>query len=432
MASRVDSLQDIFGPSEPSGAEAVETAPGVASSSATTTNLDEFDDIFASSTDDAPAPAAPSRDDAVAHDLKTKDTTTTPVTASSGTTDVSPSTDDFEDIFGNAPPATAEGLLSSSKEQTGGKSDPAGGTTSDATNGEATQPARSSDTKAVGTAGPGPSPAPVAGGGSSAGGDDSEFLNFLYDDDKKGKATAVAVTPQADAEQAASLSPAGTTTTTTSTTGAGSAAAAAAAETGSALRSNPTDASSPPTEKKTPSLPSEGPAGASGNSSPSSHLDSVPLGSPLAEDSKNAPADTTAAAAVAAAAERLEEAVKEGKLDSPSPSPAMPPPPPPPPPSSEMCFVRKEKVEVLPPLPEDPASALRELALATAEPGAEGAGAAASMASREGGPGGRGPAAAASDVGYVRRLCAATGGFLPPDLRAVVWGLLLGLGKRPE
>lgn len=165
------------------------------------------------------------------------------------------------------------------------------------------------------------------------------------------------------------------------------------------------------------------------------------------EDTRNASADSTSAA-VAAAAERLEEAVKEGKLDSPSPSPAMPPPPPPlppPPPSSEMCFVRKEKVEVLPPLPEDPASALRQLAFpetatsaATEAEGGEKAGA-VSMASREGGSDERGPAAvaagaaaAASDVGYVRRLCAATGGFLPPDLRAVVWGLLLGLGRKPE
>lgn len=427
MASRVDSLQDIFGPSEPSGAEAVETAPAVASSSATT-NLDEFDDIFASSTDIAPAPAAPSGDE-IAHKLKTTDIT--PVPASSGSTDVSPSTDDFDDIFGNAPLAATEGLLPSSKEQTGGKSNPAEGTTSEGASSEEAQQARS-DTKAMGTAELGRSPAPVAGG--STGGDDREFLNFLYDDDKKGKATATAVTPQAEEEAAASLLvvPEGTTTSTTATT-----AAAAADDTFPALGSTPADSSSAP-EENSPSLPAGGPPGASGASSPSSHLDSVPLGSPLLDGTKNASSGSTSAA-VTAAAERLEEAVKEGELDTPSPSPAMPPPP-----SWEMCFVRKEKVEVLLPLPEDPATALRQLALpetatsaaAAAEAGAEeGAGeeeGAVSMASRAGGSDGRGPAAAVSDVGYVRRLCAATGGFLPLDIRAVVWGLLLGLGRRPE
>ena len=48
------------------------------------------------------------------------------VPVSSGSTDVSPSTDDFDDIFGNAPPGAAEALLPSSKEQTGGKSDRVG------------------------------------------------------------------------------------------------------------------------------------------------------------------------------------------------------------------------------------------------------------------------------------------------------------------
>lgn len=36
--------------------------------------------------------------------------------------------------------------------------------------------------------------------------------------------------------------------------------------------------------------------------------------------------------------------------------------------------------------------------------------------------------AAVEDVSYVRRLCAAAGGFLPRDLRPAVWSLLLGIG----
>lgn len=402
MASRVDSLQDIFGPSEPNSTEALEpAAPGAASSTA---NLNEFDDIFASSNDDAP-PAGPAGD-SVARALKSKDVS--PVPGSNGSTEVSPSTHDFEDIFGNAPTAAEGGLLpSSSKEQTGGKSDQAGGTTSDvAGSGEASQAARS-DTKDLEVGAAVPSHAPVTGGG--AGGDDSEFLNFLYDDDKQGKAAATAaattVTPQAE-ETADSAATTATSTTTAETAG----------ETTS---SNPGNTSSSPADNRSPLVQ---PPGVSGASSPSSDLDSVPLGSPLVEDTTTT---TTAAttAAVAAAAARLEVAVKEGKLDAP-----------PHPPSSEMCFVRKEKVEILLPLPENPASALRELASPETTAGAEtGEGEVApgteGLTSREGG---RAGPSRASDVGYVRRLCAASGGFLPPDLRSVVWGLLLGLGRKPE
>lgn len=100
-------------------------------------------------------------------------------------------------------------------------------------------------------------------------------------------------------------------------------------------------------------------------------------------------------------------------------SPADPSSPAPKPPAPE-SFVRKEKVEVLRPLPDDPSAALRELM-----PAAD-----AVADSQEGGPAVE-AASEANDVGYIRRLCAATGGFLPPGLRAVVWSLLLGRGRRP-
>lgn len=66
------------------------------------------------------------------------------------------------------------------------------------------------------------------------------------------------------------------------------------------------------------------------------------------------------------------------------------------------------------PLPEDPPVALRELVFPST-PATE----VLELVETE-------------DVGYIRRLCVASGGFLPADLRSGVWGLLLGIGRTPD
>ncbi|CAN0533784.1 unnamed protein product, partial [Ectocarpus sp. 12 AP-2014] len=128
--------------------------------------------------------------------------------------------------------------------------------------------------------------------------------------------------------------------------------------------------------------------------------DSRPASGPLEGSSLNLPLAEESTATAAAAS--------EPKPSSPVPTATL------------ETYVRKERAEVLRPLPDDPATALREVA----SPGVQPTG--------DGGDSHEEGTAAADDVGYVRRLCAATGGFLPPDLRPVVWGLLLGRGRKPS
>ncbi|CBJ33932.1 conserved unknown protein [Ectocarpus siliculosus] len=132
--------------------------------------------------------------------------------------------------------------------------------------------------------------------------------------------------------------------------------------------------------------------------------DSRPASGPLEGSPPNLPIAEESTAAAAAA----EAAASEPKPSSPVPTATL------------ETYVRKERAEVLRPLPDDPTAALREVAAPGVQP------------TEDGGDSQEEGTAAADDVGYVRRLCAATGGFLPPDLRPVVWGLLLGRGRRPS
>lgn len=225
-----------------------------------------------------------------------------------------------------------------------------------------------------------------AAGTSTAGGD-KEFLDFLYEDDAEKKpananATAVAVEPEQVAPPSAVEPVVVAKTGTNDSIGPGS-----------------PDSTSPLGEEgsflEIPAIasPSQARVASGGVLSPASSLfGSAPaLGSP------------PSAAATSAV-----------KPNSPlRASPAL------------HSFVRKEKVEVLRPLPDDPAGALRELLV----PEIQATAAADADDSREEGAATTKPAA--DDVDYVRRLCAATGGFLPADLRPIVWSLLLGRGKKP-
>ena len=285
-------------------------------------------------------------------------------------------TDEFDDIFGDsaAEPAPVDSSSPVQDDATGGSIGITG-----------------AEDSAPGDA----STAAVTVASSSAAGGDKEFLDFLYEEDVAAEKEPLPAAAGTEAPAAETEAPAvaGVMTTT------------AASSPARATRSP--DSSSPlgeegsfleiPTAVASPSQPQAG---------------SV---SPLPESPLSLhPASGTAAAG----GPPTTSGSSDEKADSPAPGK----------PAALETFVRKEKVEVLRPLPDDPAAALRELVpeAPAAEAGTGTAAAAATDDSQE-----EGGTAVADDVGYIRRLCVATGGFLPPDLRPVVWSLLLGRGKRP-
>lgn len=372
----MDSLQDIFGPGDLKVAETPETT----AVTSMTNNLDEFDDIFSSSTQTAlPATAAAGEASRGAESTKG----VAAASATGGDTAAVLGSDDFDNIFGDAPPAAE---VSPSKEQA-----EIGTDAGDATKrgGGDVDEAGSKEKLSAG-------PGATASASEKAAGADREFLDFLYEDD--GKQNKVVVAGALD----------GATSSAVAETGAAavggdnlSAGRGGTGEAGSPLEGGASGPEAPPASSD---------RGSSGTSSPPPRLDSIPLGSP------------TAVTFQAYGADNVDQ---EGMRNEPGDNPAEPPTQPPP----LESYVRKERVEALRPLPDDPARALRELvapeitAAVRAGEGSEGEG------------GGRGEEVATEsteDVGYLRRLCAATGGFLPPDLRPVVWSLLLGLGRRPE
>eukprot|EP00752_Nemacystus_decipiens_P001235 g1234.t1 len=329
-----------------------------------------MDDIFGSDSTETPAAAAPS---AATNNLEEFDDIfgdgSTPELGGAGSEQATDApaglaaaggsgTDEFDDIFGDsaAKPLAAESSSSVQEDATGG-----GGSIAEA---EGSAPT---------------STAPAAVASSSAAGGDKEFLDFLYEGDsaaeKKPVATAADTeAPGADTETAvvAASSPARATRSQDSSSPLG--------EEGSFLEI--------PTAAASPSQPQAESTG------------------PLPESPLNLHRTPGTGAVVVPPA-----IVGINGDDKPiSPAPGKP---------AAETFVRKEKVEVLRPLPDDPAAALRDLV-----PGAPASAEAGTEDSQEEGT-------AADDVGYIRRLCVATGGFLPPDLRPVVWSLLLGRGKRP-
>lgn len=356
MASRNDSLQDIFGPSDTKVGETATSALEGASTAAITLDNQEFDNIFASDGGSAHQPLSPSRSKDPAEQGNPENS----VEGSSALGPISASTrsasEDLDNIFGGSSlPTTATSL-----EQEGGGS-------RDAQRSQKAEAERRSVTKE------GSSQEPDSKGNGSAATGDKEFLEFLYEDD-------------GDTKRVSS----------------GTAASSAQVHYAPGRSSTPDNSNS-----------SESPAAAC--------------------EGKNT---TSAAAAispqsVAASSQEHQPGTAEG--------------------STPESFTRNQRSRELRPLPENPAIALRELFL-TPSGAAEGSDVGAAS------EGGEHPEAIATtspncstcatsestkvseieeppagdDVGYVRRLCAAAGGFLSPELRPAVWSLLLGLGREPN
>ncbi|CAB1096071.1 unnamed protein product [Ectocarpus sp. CCAP 1310/34] len=340
------------------GPEPTADIPAEAAASETNKNLEEFDDIFGDGSTAAPAAGEGAGGSS---SEQAKDAPAVPAAASGGS-----GLDEFDDIFGDSEPVEAANA--------GETEDVAAGGAPSAT-GEDSTPA------VAAAAGPGAAAAATDATGEARGaGGDKEFLDFLYDGDDAGSGEAASEPPPATAKSPATamLGSAGSppfgrkSPDSNSTLG----------EEGSFLEIPPT-ITSPFQALEEVAGPDSRPA--------SGPLEGSPLNLPIAEES-------TATATAAS----------EPKPSSPVPTATL------------ETYVRKERAEVLRPLPDDPAAALREVASPGVPPTGDGGD------SQEEGT------AAADDVGYVRRLCAATGGFLPPDLRPVVWGLLLGRGRKPS
>lgn len=165
-----------------------------------------------------------------------------------------------------------------------------------------------------------------------------------------------------------------------------------------------------------------------GQSSISDNCNSTTSGSPAAaREDKNAISEATAISpqSVAASSQEHQTGSAEG--------------------STPESFTRNERSREVRPLPENPAIALRDLFLS---PRSTVEGSDGGAASEEDGHPEEIPTTsptseskkaseieeplAGDDVSYVRRLCAAAGGFLSPELRPAVWSLLLGLGREPN
>lgn len=351
-------MEDIFGPEPTAG------TPDEAAASETDNNLEEFDDIFG----DASTAAGTAEGEGVggSSSEQAKDAPAAPAAASGGS-----GLDEFDDIFGGSEPVDA-----ASEEQQHVADNNKAGETEDIGAGGASTTTDENSTPAA--AGPGATAAADVTGGKSGAGGDKEFLDFLYDGDGAGSGEAASEPPPAPARS----SPPGS---------AGSPSGRKSPDSNSTLGEEGSFLEIPTTVTS----PFQAPEGSVEPTSrlESGSLEGSPLNLPIAEE-------PTAASA----------ASSEPKPSSPVPTTTL------------ETYVRKEKAEVLRPLPDDPAAALREIAA----PGVQATG--------DGGDSQEEATAAdaADDVGYVRRLCAATGGFLPPDLRPVVWGLLLGRGRRPS
>lgn len=340
MASRNDSLQDIFGPSDTKISETATSALEGPSTAAITLDNQEFDDIFASDGGTAHQPLPPSQSRGAEEDNPENGVVDSSVLGSVSASTLSAS-EDLDNIFGGTPlPTTA-----TSSEQEGGGS-------RDAHKAEAE---RMTVTKEGGSQEP-----HSKGNGSTATGD-KEFLEFLYEDDGNTKRV-------------------------------GSSTAASSAQ---------------------------GHYTTIGQSSISDNCNNT-----TACEGKNATSEATTISpeSVDASSQEHQTGSAEG--------------------STPESFTRNQRSRELRPMPENPAIALRELFLtprSTVEDSDAGA------SSEEHGHPEAIPTTSEStktseieeplagdDVGYVRRLCAAAGGFLSPELRPAVWSLLLGLGREPN
>lgn len=388
MASRVDSLQDIFGPSESTKEQQPERTAANASTIVNNDDVD-FDDIFGGSKDedgDEDEAANAQKPEEAASSSAVPGRTSAGAVASSN----------FDDIFGDAPPAPPAT-----------KKSEASSSTAQADSGSAKQPGdnattgSSSKVEASTRSDKGGAEADARRGAEEG---DKEFLDFLYEGEDGGlnKAAATAAAPAAAAMPTSTkLAP--------------------------AVDGNPEDSVPPPEPVNqedgsflgTPASPEEmeSPARAPLETS---QFDSVTLLDPevvdqVAHNNDDASSWQTENMPV-------QEQQSGSSLSTPAPAPSTAAPVPSATATAAESFVRKERIAVLRPLPEDPAGALRQLVLDDGRTGEE--------ACVEEGPEDSG-GTTAEDVGYVRRLCAATGGFLPPDLRPSAWSLLLGLGREP-
>lgn len=402
MASRVDSLQDIFGPNDPKSEEA-ETQPETTGVSSPNNNLDDFDDIFGGNTDAATTPPA-------AVGIVSSETQESPSSSPSlGNLSAALDADDFDNIFGVAPPAAGNQTTSKGnppeKRPDGAKETESSLTTTSAAS-DGTGPHGEDETgggsmEEIGSAA-------TAGGGTVR--DDKEFLDFLYEDngDKKSDAAGTATTTNNIINSVVPVVPDVADSSSTAPT--------VSTNCDALPISDATEGSSSPLgeeasflEKPVASSPGRGtPLGALG---PIPRLGAFPLTAPSPSSSRIS--STGARIPVVPGnedREKEQQNVSPAAVGGPSLTPIVAP--------------RKERM--LRPLPDNPARALRDLVTPPPKcpsPEEKESSIGAGVEAGEG---------AADDVGYVRRLCAATGGFLPHDLRPLVWSLLLGLGREPN
>lgn len=403
MASRVDSLQDIFGPNEPqddgSNKAVSESRIPAAGGSSTAENVDDFDDIFGGT-------SASSTPHEGQESAGTKGGETVPATLEAEDGDAVSATaaaldnDEFDDIFGDARQTDANTEQDQAADGREGNERDDAGTESDALAPPDTSAVADGSDDVDADAGAG------ANAGGVAGRQDKEFLDFLYEDESSEGGTKKKRTSVSGADPAAPVSVGDYNDSLSSgleTAGSGK---------GQSPSGTNSEGTGSPVRKDVhlPENNNEGAEPTSSLSVPSAQLDSISL--------RSTPHDGVDMPGAVGSSAKAEVTSGEGPIATAtaatSPRPGR--------------FVRKEKIEVLRPLPDNPARALRELLAPPSQDSDD-----AVDANSGDGEDSRGnDNAAADDVSYVRRLCAATGGFLPHDLRPAAWSLLLGLGRTPK
>lgn len=381
MASSHDSLSDIFGPNSDGdsgqkrnteGAVCDDAKPDAKSNSGTGTaalKADDFDDIFGDNNN----VVTPSVD-----------------TTRQATAGKSPESPDFDDIFGSSSPTDTPSTKSAQTEAhnilsagTGTAGSGSAGTNDGAGGDGGDKGANSSN---------------LLASGKEAG--DKAFLDFLYEDDASTANTTGLQVNDGTLEKPAHVHDqalvAASAVTSAPDSSQGFFAGDIAQQSG---RSESTSANSSlmlaSTETEDPALPAAEQRRApprddfsSSAASSALHLVAVSLASPESDDHKTLNGSDASPDGVTGNQSAVSTSFSVSRA---------PPPP--------------------RPLPADPGRALRELVFQQTD---------------ETGLDEDGETAAADDLGYVRRLCAATGGFLSPDLRPAVWGLLLGIGRTPD
>lgn len=385
MSSKVDSLSEIFGPSDhddsntAQGADCMSSSSrdsntvkaGTPSGSAAAVRVENFEDIFGDNSEGVAS--KPSNSANPGEQAPSPSTETNPSTETAATT----SSPDFDHIFGDtssSAPAAEVAVAAVSKVQGG-----------------------ADESTATESSGGGGGTGPADGGESSAapGGqlttkdsaETQEFLDFLYDGKKNAPRETGGVNAGATAV-ASNDHPEDPCFSSSATT--------PAASTDNSSHPVPsTSAAQPVPELEVVSLGSPDQASTNHKSSAMERGGGEDQSTSMSTTREGGRTDgaCTSSDTAAALAQQQQHHQHHHRRER-----AVPPPR---------------------PLPADPAEALRKIIISVPEASAsEGLGESA--------------AEEMDDVGYLRRLCAATGGVLAPDLRPAVWGLLLGVGRKPD